>query len=128
MTEKLRFAVIGVGIMGSSHVRDISHSEDIALAAICDIDPQRAKAADEANGVPAYTDYQEMITKEKLDGVIIATPHYFHTPIAIYAMQHGVNVLTEKAEAVHVKDARKMNDAYAEAKKKYPNLIFAIMF
>jgi predicted dehydrogenase len=128
MTEKLKFAVIGVGIMGSSHVRDLSQSEDIALAAICDIDPQRAQAAAAPFGIPAYTDYKEMIAKEKLDGVMIATPHYFHTPIAIYAMQHGVNVLSEKPEAVTVKDARKMNEAFAEAKQKYPNLIFAIMF
>jgi predicted dehydrogenase len=128
MTEKTRLAVIGVGIMGSSHVRDISQSEDIALAAICDIDPQRAQNAAAAHGVPAYTDYKAMIDKEKLDGVIIATPHYFHTPIAIYAMLHGVNVLSEKPEAVTVKDAHSMNDAYEEAKQKYPNLVFAIMF
>jgi predicted dehydrogenase len=69
-----------------------------------------------------------MIAKEKLDGVIIATPHYFHTPIAIHAMLHGVNVLSEKPEAVTVKDAHSMNDAYEEAKQKYPNLVFAIMF
>jgi predicted dehydrogenase len=128
MTDKLKFAVIGVGIMGSSHVRDISKSENIALAAICDIDAQRAQNAAAAHDVPWYTDYKEMIDKEKLDGVMIATPHYFHTPIAIYAMQHGVNALSEKPEAVHVKDAHKMNDVYAEARQKYPNLIFAIMF
>jgi len=128
MTDKLKLAVIGVGIMGSSHVRDISKSENVALAAICDIDPQRAKNVGEAQNIPYYTDYKEMIDKEKLDGVVISTPHYFHTPIAIYAMQHGVNALSEKPEAVHVKDAHKMNDAFAAAKKKYPNLIFAIMF
>ncbi len=128
MTEKLKFAVIGVGIMGSSHVRDIANSENVTLAAICDLDPQRAQTTAAAHGVPAYTDYREMIDKEKLDGVIIATPHYYHTPIAIYAMQHGVNALTEKPEAVHVKDARRMNAAYDEAKQKYPELIFAIMF
>ena len=128
MTDKLKFAVIGVGIMGSSHVRDISKSENVALAAICDIDPQRAQNAAAAHDVPWYTDYKAMIDKEKLDGVVIATPHYFHTPIAIYAMEHGVNALSEKPEAVHVKDAHKMNDAFAAAKKKYPNLIFAIMF
>ena len=128
MTDKLKFAVIGVGIMGSSHVRDISKSENVALAAICDIDPQRAQNAAVAHDVPWYTDYKEMMDKEKLDGVVIATPHYFHTPIAIYAMQHGVNALSEKPEAVHVKDAHKMNDVFAEAQKKYPNLIFAVMF
>jgi predicted dehydrogenase len=69
-----------------------------------------------------------MMDKEKLDGILIATPHYFHTPIAIYAMLHGVNVLSEKPEAVTVKDAHSMNDAYEEAKQKYPNLVFAIMF
>ena len=128
MTDKLKFAVIGVGIMGSSHVRDISKSENVALAAICDIDPQRAQNAAAAHDVPWYTDYKEMIDKEKLDGVVISTPHYFHTPIAIYAMEHGVNALSEKPEAVHVKDAHKMNDAFEAARKKYPNLIFAIMF
>ena len=35
MTDKLKFAVIGVGIMGSSHVRDISKSENVALADAC---------------------------------------------------------------------------------------------
>jgi predicted dehydrogenase len=120
--------VVGVGIMGSSHVRDIANSENVTLAAICDLDPQRAKAAAEAHGVPAYTDYREMIGKEKLDGVVIATPHYYHTPIAIYAMQHGVNTLTEKPEAVHVKDARRMNEVFDQSKQKYPNLVFAIMF
>ena len=128
MTEKLKFAVIGVGIMGSSHVRDIANSENVTLAAICDLDPQRAKATAEAHGIPAYTDYREMIDKEKLDGVVIATPHYYHTPIAIYAMQHGVNALTEKPEAVHVKDARRMNEAFDQSKQKYPDLVFAIMF
>ena len=128
MTDKLKFAVIGVGIMGSSHVRDFSKSENISLAAICDIDPQRAQNAAAAHNIPWYTDYKKMIDTEKLDGVIISTPHYFHTPIAIYAMQHGVNALSEKPEAVHVKDAHKMNDAFAEARKKYPNLVFAIMF
>ncbi len=128
MTDKLKFAVIGVGIMGSSHIRDISKSENVALAAICDIDPQRAQNAAAAHDVPWYTDYKEMIDKEKLDGVVISTPHYFHTPIAIYAMQHGVNALSEKPEAVHVKDAHKMNDVFAAAQKKYPNLIFAVMF
>lgn len=128
MSEKLKFAVVGVGIMGSSHVRDISKSDNVALAAICDIDEQRARNAAAVHNVPWYTDYQKMIDQEKLDGVVIATPHYFHTPIAIYAMQHGVNALSEKPEAVHVKDAHQMNDVFDEAKKKYPNLIFAVMF
>jgi predicted dehydrogenase len=128
MTEKIKLAVIGVGIMGSSHAHDIANSENVALAAVCDIDPQRAQNAAAQYGVPGYTDYRELIRQEKLDGVLIATPHYFHTPIAIECLQQGLNVLTEKPEAVHAKDAHKMNLAYEEARKQNPNLIYAIMF
>jgi predicted dehydrogenase len=63
-----------------------------------------------------------------LDGIVIATPHYDHTPISIDAMKRGINVLTEKPIAVHAKDARKMIQAYEASKQKYPDLVFAIMF
>ncbi len=127
MTDKVRLAVIGVGTIGTAHVRDIPRTENAVLAAICDIDAARARSAGEAAGVPFYTDYRQMLEKERLGGVIVATPHYDHTPISIHAMQRGMNVLVEKPEAVHARDARRMNDAYQQARSRHPGLIYSIM-
>jgi len=60
--------------------------------------------------------------------VVVATPHYSHTPISVDFMSRGVNVLVEKPIAVHVKDAQKMIDAYEAAKKVHPKLVFEAMF
>jgi predicted dehydrogenase len=128
--NKVKLAVIGVGVMGSSHVRDLAGGRvpNAELAAICDVDHSRADQFAAETGVPAYYDYHSLLESGGVDGVIIATPHYFHTPIAIDFMDRGVHVLTEKPIAVHTLDARKMIAAYQAAQQKYPELKFAIMF
>lgn len=128
-TPQVRLAVIGVGVMGSSHVKSIAtRLPNTRLAAVCDIIPERADQYASQYQVPAYYDYLELLTKEELDGIVIATPHYEHTPISIAALQKGIHVLVEKPLAVHVKDGRKMIAAYEQAKAQKPDLQFAIMF
>ena len=130
MTEqpKVKLAIIGVGTMGSSHVRDVSTLPNTTLAAVCDIDHDKADGFAAEYGVPAYYDYRDLMAKETLDGVIVATPHYDHTPITIDFLSRGVNVLCEKPIAVTTQDARKMIAAYEDARKKYPDIVFEIMF
>lgn len=126
---KARLAVIGVGVMGSSHVRDIAgNMENAELVGICDIDREKADRFAAEYKAPAYYDYRSLLEKEAPDGIVIATPHYDHTPISIDAFQRGIHVLTEKPIAVHAKDARKMIEAYRAAKAKKPQLVFSIMF
>ena len=126
--RKARIAVIGVGIMGSQHVRDLGRIPNTQLAAVCDIDKSRADQAAAQYQVPAFYDYHDLLDKAELDGVMVATPHYFHTPISIDALQRGIHVLSEKPLAVHVKDGQKMMAAYEQARQKFPGLVFAIMF
>lgn len=129
--SKAKLAVIGIGGMGGGHVRDLAELkvvEHAELVAVCDTDREKADAAAAKYGIPAYYDYHELLEKGGVDGVIIATPHYDHTPIAIDFFGRGINVLTEKPIAVHTRDARKMIAAYETAKKTYPNLLFSIMF
>ena len=128
-TPKVRLAVIGVGVMGSSHVKDIAtRLPNTQLAAVCDIIPERADQYASQYQVPAFYDYRDMLDKVALDGIVIATPHYDHTPISIDALQRGIHVLVEKPLAVHVKDGRKMIAAYEQARLKKPDIQFAIMF
>ena len=92
------------------HAVSVSKQERAELVAVCDTKEDRAKAMAEKYGCRYYTDYQEMIRTEKLDAVHICTPHYLHPEMAIYAMEHGAHVLTEKPMAINQDDAVRMNE------------------
>ena len=124
----MNIAVIGLGNMGTSHVKDISSIEGAELFGVCDIDTEKADQFAAEFHSKAYYSYQELLAADGLDAVIIATPHYFHTPIAIAFLEKGIHVLTEKPIAVHANDAGKMIAAYEKAKQEFPELVFAIMF
>ena len=126
--QKVRMAVVGVGQMGSNHVRDLAGMANIELTAICDIDPETAAKTATHYGVHAYTDFHALLEREQPQAITIATPHYDHTPISIAALERGIHVLTEKPLAVHVQDGNKMIAAYQRARQQWPNLVFAIMF
>jgi predicted dehydrogenase len=126
--KKARLAVIGVGNMGYAHTKDIQELPLTELVAVCDNDEERLAFVSEDRQVDAYYDYNDLLNRDDLDGVVIATPHYDHVAITIQAFERGINVLVEKPIAVHGKDARKMIDAYHKAKVKHPNLVFEAMF
>lgn len=126
--SKIKIALIGVGAMGHYHAIDIAALENTELAAICDSDRAKADKYAEMHDVPAFYDAIEMLDEAELDAVLIAVPHYDHPLIAMEAFKRGIHVLTEKPIAVHVQAAQEMIDAYEQAVKKYPNLLFAVMF
>jgi predicted dehydrogenase len=126
--NKIKIAVIGVGVMGIQHAKDIHDLDNTTLTAICDIDHTRADIYAQQYGVPAFYDHRQMFEQIALDAVLIATPHYDHPPISMNAFERGIHVLTEKPIAVHAKAAREMITAYEEAKERYPDLVFAAMF
>lgn len=128
MSKAVKIAVIGVGIMGKAHIKDIASLEHTELAAICDVDHTTADSAAAEMHVHAYHDFNELLDKEALDAIVVSTPHYDHMPISIAALQKGIHVLVEKPIAVQVKDARKMIAAYETARQTTPNLVFAAMF
>ncbi|MFC1976458.1 Gfo/Idh/MocA family protein [Chloroflexota bacterium] len=128
MSEKLKIAVIGMGNMGYPHTKDIIDLPNTELIAVCDTDQERADEVAAQFEVKAYYNYKALLEQPGLDSIIIATPHYDHTPISINAFEKGIHVLVEKPIAVHTKDARKMIDAYESAKQEYPDLVFSAMF
>ena len=126
--DKLKMAVVGIGNMGCLHARDIHELTNTELVAVCDSKRDRADGVAGQYGVKAYYDYRDLLADASVEGLLIATPHYDHTPISIAALRQGVHVLVEKPIAVHVKDARSMIDAYETAKASHPDLVFAAMF
>ncbi len=94
--KKYRVAVIGCGVISSSHLVPLSEQENTEIAAVCDIKKERADAKAAEFGCKAYYDYKEMIDSEQLDSVHVCLPHYLHSTVSIYALQHGLDVLCEK--------------------------------
>lgn len=111
--EKVRIGVIGCGgIANWAHMPAYSKMDNVHIAALCDIKPEKAEKLAKQYGVAkTYTDYREMIASEELDAVDICTPNYLHSPMAVYALEHGLNVFCEKPDAVSVAEAEKMSRA-----------------
>ena len=118
-TKKLRVGIIGCGRISVMHF-DAAQKLDMAeLVACADIKEDRAIKAAESYGIVAYTDYKEMIEKEKLDAVHLCLPHYLHSEVAIYAMRHGLDVITEKPMDIDVKSAEEAVAVAKETGRKF---------
>ena len=96
MTRKLRFGIIGCGVIGHIHAEAMSTLPDAQLVAVADIIPERAqKLAEEFHATP-YSDFQEMLAREQLDVVDVCTPSGMHGEHAGQVMRRGANVIVEK--------------------------------
>ena len=121
--KKLKVGVIGCGRISIRHFLSIKAIEEVELVACCDVKKERADEAAENYGIKAYYSYEEMMASEQLDAVHLCLPHYLHSKVAIYAMERGINVLTEKPMDVDYESAAKAVDV---AKEK--NLKFGVIF
>lgn len=114
--------VIGVGGMGTHHVRNLARRDDVEVAYICDVDQRRhAVAAGEAeNGGQhpgAVTDLRRVLDDARVDAVFIATPDHWHVPAALLALQAGKHVYVEKPCSHNVREGRLLVEAAARAQK-----------
>ena len=109
----IRVAVVGYG-MGKYHFGDITRTPGLKLYAVCEIDSTKRKAAQDDWGVKTYASYEEVLNDEKVDLVVLVTPHDTHAPMAIAALQAGKHVITEKVMCLNVAEA----DAMIAAAKK----------
>ena len=92
----LRAGVIGLGKMGISHAAIVGAHPSVDFVAVCDTSTFVLSAFKKYTKVNTYNDYRKMISKEKLDFVVIATPTKFHYPMVKYALRKNVNVFCEK--------------------------------
>ena len=123
--EVTRVGVIGIGGMGRHHANYLGKGDvpGATLGAVCDNNPEKLKAVTEALGVPGFLSAEEMYRSGTIDGVIIATPHYDHPPLAISAFKHNLHALVEKPAGVYTKQVQELNEAAAKTDR-----VFGIMF
>jgi predicted dehydrogenase len=125
--DTVRIGLIGYGSMGSGHARDLFENKvpQAQLTAIADVSEASLQSARDKFGqsVRYFADASALIAGGVADGVLIATPHYFHPPLAIEAFKAGLHVLIEKPAGVYTRHVREMNAAAAASGKT-----FGIMF
>lgn len=116
----MKYGLIGCGRIATNHMKAALNNE-LEIVAVCDIVPDKmeellAKHELENNdSIKRYVDYKEMIEVENPELISIATESGIHAEIALYCIEHGVNVIIEKPMAMSIGDAEKI----IEAAEKY---------
>ena len=108
----IKTAIIGYGRSGSTlHADPIEKLPDFDLIAVCDIDPEARKKAQDRFKCRVYDDYTEMLKQEELDLVVIVTRSHQHCKMSCDCLAAGKNVLVTKPWAVNIKEAEEMVSA-----------------
>lgn len=115
--------------MGRVHARHLLDNPDVEVVALCDIRRKQLTAYQKEFFAPikakpnAYTDYSRMLAKEKLDAVLLVTPHAAHYLQCRNGLEAGLHVLSEKPLVTDVEHARELV-ALARKRKRLLGIAF----
>lgn len=106
----LKVALLGAGTMGRVHSASYKNIGGAALAAVCDIETEKARALADMHGARYYSNFEDMMSNEDIDVVDICLPTYLHKDYALKSMDMGKHVFCEKPIALKIEDAKEMVD------------------
>ena len=125
--DKVRMGIIGIGNMGSGHLKNILEGKvpEMEVTAVADRQEGRRTWAKEnlPESVAVFEEGKDLIAAGVCDGVLIAVPHYQHPDLTIDAMNHGLHVMCEKPAGVYTKQVQEMNEAAEKSDR-----VFGMMF
>ncbi len=104
----MKVAVIGVGSMGTNHLRVYTELEGVEVVGVSDISEERLQLVSNRFGVKTYTSYQELVETEKPDAVSVTVPTSDHEKVASFCLKNGAHLLVEKPIAATVEEGRRM--------------------
>ncbi len=109
-SERITLGFIGVGGMGSAHLNGFLGNSRVEVVAVCDVDKGRREAAQQrvGRGCAAFNDYRELLARDDIDAVVIATPDHWHTLNSIHACQAGKDIYCEKPLTLTIEEALKL--------------------
>jgi len=107
----VKFAVVGLGNIGSRHLAVIDANPGARLVDICDNKNDRVEKYSGLYEVSGHTDFTGMLRKTSADIINICTPHGLHAPMAVEAAEAGKHILVEKPMALTLEETYQMNEA-----------------
>ena len=109
-----------VGEATEFHIPHLKERDDVELVSVCKLEEDQLKFVKEKFGFKfASTDFIEALDFEKLDGVVIASPHFAHYENTKAALERGYHVAVEKPMTTNTKDAQAIHDLVNEKKLNY---------
>jgi len=124
--ETVRIGFIGLGNRGPAAVQRMVHIEGTDVKALCDLRPEKANAVKKTlEGTKHHPDvytgkedeWKKMCDRADIDLVYIATPWALHTPMAVYAMNHGKHVCVEVPSAKTLEECWQLVETSERTKK-----------
>jgi predicted dehydrogenase len=124
-SERITVGSIGVGMMGRGHFRLFTEYDDVQLVALSDVDSWRREHSTQVveqaygarqpsgrfHGFQAYNDFRELLDRDDIDAVIIATGERWHPAITVRAAKAGKDIYCEKPISLTIRQARTMEQA-----------------
>ena len=101
----IRVGMVGAGWIAQQHRRVLDAVADAELAAVCDIDLERAGVLAAGTGARTYSDWRDLLDREDLGALFVCTPPRSHRDPAVAALSHGLPVYLEKPIARTLEDA-----------------------
>jgi predicted dehydrogenase len=123
-SERITLGFIGVGMMGRGHVRVCTGYPEAQILAVCDVDQWRRKNAKQTveqayaaagtsgdyQGCAAYNDLRELLARDDIDAVVIATGDRWHALATVLSAKAGKDIYCEKPISLTIHEARTMVD------------------
>lgn len=105
----MRAGIVGAGWIGERHAGVLADKADAVVAAVCDLDMDRANhVAASAGGATVFSDWREMLDQAELDALWICTPPRMHADPAVAALEAGLPLYLEKPIARSLDDAARI--------------------
>ena len=114
-----RMGIVGCGRISQFHIDAIEKVDGLTLAAVCDVDEGRARAAGETAGVSSFASLDAMLKGTDLDIVAVCTPSGLHPEHGIAAARAGKHVVSEKPMALSLDGADALIAACGERDRRW---------
>lgn len=109
--NNLRVAVVGAGAFGTNHLRVLRQLEQVEIAAVVDVDRERAEAAASDCGAPSFTDLAAL--PDGIHAAVVAVPTSAHASVGVALLERGLDLLVEKPIAPDLLSAQRLADTAA---------------
>jgi len=119
--ERIKVGVIGCGGMANDHMEallQMKQSDNVEIAAVCDVYTNRLDSAKELTKAKAYKNYQDILDSKKIHYVLIATPEHWHYQMTLDAIDAGKHIYVEKPMTHTIEQAKDIVEKVSMANLK----------